>query len=473
MQPSAEKHAYFLHPDSASYYAMMKKEPVNWSEVFEKLCKKEDVRFTPEEKRFFAILYTPYHKVKRFGREQLLEEDKKDSNAEHSIGAALEACALLKQQGITDATLRTDMVRKLLLHDVGEMLGELATNMGQDQGASITKATKDEMEDMVFKHVANLACGATFDANLRPIVHHSLEQAQAQTFAALHSKDVLPVMKQALNDMPLCTLNDDGKQLYEQMLTAYQQVEHPRSFMDMLAKQIEKTQATSLICTHEQERTSGMQSFSSREAHSAVQRVLYNAQTKHMAALYDHAHTEQECMVLRSVNAQGFLYLAQSTELMPPIYHHESKVQIPLVASTQEGREAIRSQMLQENMHSVTSKRVTLRGRDRKESFMQLFEGDAQGKHVYTSLELKAIFTVCGELGIIPSKEVDILGGKIPDMIPAISVNGKKTHIKRKDFIAACYEEFTMLKGQEARPARGFAQRAQELRIATASDITR
>lgn len=102
------------------------------------------------EKNFFAIAFTVFQNSLR-GR-GILENNDRDSNVLHSISACIMFKAFIEKNGLKfKAKDITNAIMALAMHDIGEIIAEIATHDNVHIDKIITKPEKDEIEAEVFK----------------------------------------------------------------------------------------------------------------------------------------------------------------------------------------------------------------------------------------------------------------------------------------------------------------------------------
>jgi hypothetical protein len=102
------------------------------------------------EKNFFAIAFTVFQNSLR-GR-GILDNNDRDSNVLHSISACIMFKAFIEKKGLKfKAKDIINALMALALHDIGEIIAEIATHDNVHIDKIITKPEKDEIEAEVFK----------------------------------------------------------------------------------------------------------------------------------------------------------------------------------------------------------------------------------------------------------------------------------------------------------------------------------
>lgn len=125
----------------------------DWVKVFHQLAKDLNIRFAAYEVKFFSTAYSIFHNSLR-GR-GLKNSHERDSNALHSISSAILFVDYLKQN-YNETFKKTgikEFVIGILLHDIGEIIAEIATSDEVNVQKIITKPEKDIIEESVFKKI--------------------------------------------------------------------------------------------------------------------------------------------------------------------------------------------------------------------------------------------------------------------------------------------------------------------------------
>jgi hypothetical protein len=125
----------------------------DWVKVFYQLEKDLNIRFTAYEVKFFSTAYSIFHNSLR-GR-GLKNSHERDSNALHSISSAILFVDYLKQNH--NETFKKTGIKEfvigILLHDIGEIIAEIATSDEVNVHKLITKPEKDIIEESVFEKI--------------------------------------------------------------------------------------------------------------------------------------------------------------------------------------------------------------------------------------------------------------------------------------------------------------------------------
>ena len=152
----------------------------DWVEVFNQLEKDLKINFTAYEVKFFSTAYSIFHNSLRGRGVENVKEQDRDSNALHSISSAILFVDYLKKNH--NETFKKTGIKEfvigILLHDIGEIIAEIATSDEVNVQKLITKPEKDIIEESVFKKIIPIL-GFIASLDDRALIQSAIEELTA------------------------------------------------------------------------------------------------------------------------------------------------------------------------------------------------------------------------------------------------------------------------------------------------------